>query len=94
TCALFVEVGAATGEALDEDVGEVPFEVTEMVGDVALDERESMFEAGEDITGLDIRACVVDEHGDSADGMLRDPAGLVADVEESEQVGEQRDPHR
>lgn len=66
TGTLLVEISTPAGEALNHYVREVPLEMPEMVGNVALDQSQTAIESGDDRIGLDVGPSVVDDHVDPA----------------------------
>jgi hypothetical protein len=65
TRTLFVKVRAPARKALYDDVGEVPFEVTEMVRDIFLDHRERSIESRQHVSSVDIWTRVIDDYWNS-----------------------------
>jgi hypothetical protein len=83
-----MEVRTATRETLDEDVRKVALQVSEVVGNVALDESKRAIEPRDYVVGVDIGPRVVDHDGDAAHEVPRNPGVGLSFAEKANQVGQ------
>ncbi len=86
--ALLVEVGAPAGEALHDDVGEVAFQVAEMVWNVPLDQLQRSLESRNHVGGIDVGPRVVDNYRNAAHDVATDAAPGGRSVQEPKNLGE------
>jgi hypothetical protein len=83
-----VEVGAATREAFDQDIGEVPLEMPEVVGNEPLNEREGAIQPRQRLIGVNVWPGVVDDDADAPHRVLRNSSSPALPAKESNQVGQ------
>jgi hypothetical protein len=85
---LLVEVRSAAREALDEDIREIALQVSEVVRNVTLDQRQRAVNARERVIGVDVRARVVDDNRNASHQMMRHSGIGFLLAEEANQSGQ------
>ena len=74
-----MEVRPAAGESLDDDVVEVPLQVTKVMRHILLDHCQRALESGNDVSSVDVGPRVLDDDRNAEYLVSGNPGGCAAE---------------